>query len=64
MKTMTMDQFLTGKEIDRAVALYRETKGVGYANKVCDELIRPNIARINVALGQENDPKYLAYAPR
>lgn len=62
-KTVTLDQFLTPKEIDRALKIYREMKGEGgYAQRVCDELIQPNIARINTALGQENDPKFLAYA--
>ena len=63
MKRVTVQQFLTPDEIVTAVKLFREMDGQpGYANAVCDKLIRPNIARINAALGQENDPKYLAYA--
>lgn len=64
MKTMCLDDFLTRKEIARAQALYRATSEgpEGYARLVCAELIRPNIARINAALGQPNDPMYLAYA--
>lgn len=54
MKTMLKD-FLTDDEIRRAVKL-----------KKCDaiqrEIIEPNLARINRALGQENDARYLAYA--
>ena len=30
--------------------------------RIRDEIIKPNIDRINKALGQENDPDYLAYA--
>jgi hypothetical protein len=33
-----------------------------FASKVAAELIRPNIARINQRLGQENNPSYSAHA--
>jgi hypothetical protein len=63
MKTMTIDQFLLPAEIDRAAELYKTLAGTGrFAATVDVEIIAPNIARINKALGQENDPRYLAYA--
>jgi hypothetical protein len=54
MKRITLKDFLTDREIRRAAQLKD-------AKKIHDEIIRPSIARINRALGQENDPMYLAY---
>lgn len=54
-KSITLADFLTPEEIDRAIRL-RDRK------KVRDEIVLPNMARINEELGQENDPDYLAYA--
>lgn len=54
-KTMTLQDFLTHAEIDKAVRL-------GDRVKVRDQIIAPNMARINAQLGQENDPDYLAFA--
>lgn len=31
------------------------------AKSICDQVIQPNIERINKAIGQENDPMYLSY---
>jgi heme oxygenase len=63
MKTMTIDQFLTSEEIDRAAALYQKLAGTGtFAATVDAEIIAPNMERINKALGQDNDSRYLAYA--
>jgi len=52
---VALTDFLTDKQIARAMEL-REAK------KICEEIIRPNLAAINRKLGQENDPMYLAYA--
>jgi hypothetical protein len=63
MKQFTIDQFLTTAEIERAATLYKTLAGTGrFASTVDVEIITPNIDRINTALGQENDPRYLAYA--
>lgn len=66
MKTITIDQFLTPDEIKVARKMYQACKEEGtlsfYAKNVSAVLIRPNMARINAKLGQENDPMYLAYA--
>lgn len=55
MKQIKLTDFLTLPEIGQAFAL-------GDANAICALVIEPNISRINLALGQENDPMYLAYA--
>jgi len=54
-QTMTIDAFLTEDEIRRAAQLEDRIA-------VRDQLIIPNMDRINAALGQNNDPDYLAYA--
>ena len=62
MKHITLPDFLTADEIARAVDLWRELKGTGrFAAEVDRQLIAPNMARINAALGQENNARYLAY---
>lgn len=55
MKQVSIGDFLTDREINLAIRLKT-------ARAICDEIIKPNIQRINRALGQENDPMYLAYA--
>ena len=68
MKTITLPEFLTEDEIQTVLDLwkgwsrYSHPIGKSYAKTVCEEVIRPNLERINKALGQENDPMYLAYA--
>lgn len=60
---ITIDQFLTPAEIEKACRLYSELKDTGtYAKTIETEIIEPNIERINQALGQENHAGYLAYA--
>lgn len=60
-KQITLYDFLTEAEIEKAAAMWRQNN-VGYAKRVCQEIITPHMQRINAALGQENDPMYLAYA--
>jgi len=63
MKSCVITDFLTDNEIALAQALYRKYRGTGKFAKLVDaQIITPNIKRINAALGQANDPKYLAYA--
>lgn len=52
--------FLNVEEFHLANRMWKESKH-DYANRIAKEIIEPNIARINAALGQENSPKYLAY---
>lgn len=62
-KQITIDQFLSDEEIDRAAQLFVQLEGTGkFASTLDAEIITPNIERINQALGQENNPRYLAYA--
>jgi len=54
MKKVTINQFLNKEQIEKA-------KNLKKAKDICAEIIEPNISDINAALGQENDPMYLAY---
>jgi hypothetical protein len=63
MKQATLPDFLTAGEIDRCVVLFREHgPHRAFIDAVTREITAPNIARIDRALGQPNDPRYLAYA--
>ena len=63
MRHVTIDQFLTPAEIERARQMHATLADTGlFAATVMAQIITPNIERINAALGQENDPRYLAYA--
>lgn len=53
-KTVTLADFLTEEQIGK-VAVLRTCE------PILKEVILPNIDEINKKLGQENDPKYLAY---
>ena len=55
MKSITLADFLTDAELALAA-------GLGDRKAVRDQIIIPNMSRINTALGQENDPNYLSYA--
>jgi len=60
---VSIDQFLTAAEIRKAAAIYKKHRGTGKVAAMIDaEIIAPNIERINKALGQPNNPRYLAYA--
>lgn len=60
--TITIDQILTEPEIERAAQLYSRLSGTNkFVPAIEAELIVPNLPRINKALGQENDARYLAY---
>lgn len=61
MTTVTLDAFLLDKEIRHAAKLYRTLPQHLFAHAVATQIIEPNLPRINAALGQRNDPRYLAY---
>lgn len=66
MPMVTLAHFLTRDEIQRCADLWQEhrkrTNPIGgFAQTIANEIIEPNIARINTTLGQQNDPKFLAY---
>ena len=60
MRHVRLTDFLTDKEIKQAVRMWNESQA-DYAKRVHDAITLPQINRINTALGQENDPMYLAY---
>jgi hypothetical protein len=62
MKHFNIAQILTETEIDKAWQLYQSVPESLFAEAVDNQLIKPNMERINKALGQENDSRYLAYA--
>jgi hypothetical protein len=53
-RVVRLPDILTPDEIDRALELLD-------LKKIHDELIAPNMERINASLGQANDSRYLAY---
>lgn len=63
MKMVAITDFLTEAELRQAWALWGTLRGTGtFAATVDREIIAPHLARINEALGQVNDARYLAYA--
>jgi len=59
---VTLPQFLTEAEIEQALVLWRELRGTGrFAAEVERQIVAPNLARIDRALGQANNARYLAY---
>lgn len=62
MKTATLSEFLTPEEIKRAISLYGEARAGTFATRCEAEIVKPSLARINTALGQENNARFVAYA--
>ena len=63
MKHVSIQDFLTEEEIAKARELWYALKDTGTFAKTLDAtIIAPQMKRINQALGQENDSRYLAYA--
>ena len=60
-RRITIDMFLTHEEVALAQKMYRDSPNT-FHKDFMEQVIVPNIDRINAALGQENDPGYLAYA--
>ncbi|RDJ35099.1 MAG: hypothetical protein DWQ19_09705 [Crenarchaeota archaeon] len=60
MKDITINDFLSVPQIKAAWKIYQESP-MGFARKCADEVIGPNIKKINKRLGQQNDPLFLAY---
>lgn len=54
MKTITLKDLFNRKEL-RLIAKLK------YAKAICEQVVQPNIERINKVVGQENDPMYIAY---
>lgn len=62
MKHTTLPDFLTEEQIKAAQDLYKKAEPGTFARQCAEQIIKPNMAEINRKLGQENDPRYLAYA--
>jgi hypothetical protein len=60
-RMITVADFLTQDEQERAIKLHNEASPGSFARRCADEIITPVLPRINKKLGQENDAKYLAY---
>lgn len=54
-KTVTLKDFLTETETQKCVELYPDIDAIE------NQIIKPNIDRINRKLNQENNTRYLAY---
>lgn len=70
-KHISLEDILTPSEIEQARMLYsyfEKRKDIGsplsmsFNEQLVSEIVQPNMARINAALGQENDPRYIGYA--
>ena len=62
MKTIKIGDFLDDAQIQRAYQLYKEATPGTFAKRCREEIIAPDIKRIDEKLGQKNDPSFLAYA--
>jgi hypothetical protein len=60
-RSVSIAEFLKNDEVKRAARLYADCERGEFAKRCADEIIAPVLPRINETLGQENDPKYLAY---
>jgi hypothetical protein len=62
MKTVTLASFLTPAELQWVCSRYVCLRGTGTFAAIIDrDLLTPNLARIDAALGQPNDARFLAY---
>lgn len=59
-KNITVGDFLTNEEIEKVQTIWRDDRN-GFHKRVLEEIIQPNMDRINRDLGQENNPDFLAY---
>lgn len=59
MRYVKISDFLSRDQINSAFLIYQKTDSP--AQEICNQIIKPNLKRINRRLGQENDPMYLAY---
>jgi hypothetical protein len=65
VRTVAPSEFLTRQEMIRALTLYADAyaEGLGgFAERFCEEVIKPNQERIDKALDQKYDPLYVARA--
>lgn len=62
-KHVSISEFLTEEQALLARRLYiQSADNIDAVAQIHAQVIKPNIDEINAKLGQENDPRYLAYA--
>ena len=64
VRIVSPSEFLTRQEMIRALTLYADAyaEGLGgFAERFCEEVIKPNQERIDKALNQKYDPLYVAH---
>jgi hypothetical protein len=61
-KDVRITDFLTEHEIKIAHSICSKLEPHMRNKAITERIIEPNMARINRALNQENDPRFLAYA--
>jgi hypothetical protein len=60
-RTFTLNDILTEQEVILVTKIYRNDNS-HFRKRVHDEIVLPNMDRINKALGQENDPGFITHA--
>lgn len=60
-KQFKIGQLFTKDAMKLAAAIFLDDKA-NFASRCVKEIIEPELARIDALTGQENDPRYLAYA--
>jgi hypothetical protein len=58
-KTVSIDELFTPDELAQALAIWRRLETP--AHEICEKVVKPNMARVNTKLDQENNPLYIAY---
>ena len=58
-RTISIDQIFSVQELADALRIWK--RNTTPAKEICEKIVKPNMARVNTKLGQENDPTYLAY---
>ncbi len=63
MPMIVVGDFLTQEQAKHACVLWaRHGSGKAFIDAMVAEIIQPSLPEINRKLGQENDPRFLAYA--
>lgn len=61
-RNIGITDFLTKPQIEHCLRLKMEVADYNLAREISEQVIAHNIEAINVKLGQENDPFFLAYS--
>lgn len=58
---VTLSDLFAPNELAHVKQLYYVCRGTGLHRRLCEEVVRPALARIDAVTGQANDADYLAY---